>query len=736
MSVAEEIKKVIKDTETIIDELLSQINIAIETSTPLISFVVSPNTSTSGYFIESLDDKLKYFDKYKKIILRDSEDLFDLICFGGVNIVFGIHNQPELVRKLNWRRESISSSSTICVFVITFPEYTDIINRAPDFWDFRNSVAFVSPSNSSQFQGENFYYPKMADALSVNDDRINGILEIISSSKELVEESVALSAFKIAIDSIVLGKYDQATSILKKLIVFEFLPEDMHQSFNEVYDLLSSFIEKPASKKFNHLVKKSTNESSRLIAFILLSNLYVDRKDLKSAGRFLQKALLIAKNTGNANHVKRLISSLRLIYLKASDITRAINLLDEASNTFDFGDGNFIKLMKADLFVRIYDSVMAISTLSSINIKSGDYYENLTYNFLMCIAHHAAGDSKNAEKFAIECMELAKLENDWNNYSYACSNAARTCINSDQLEKAQKYLEIAAGRLASGEKCLPYYYSTLGDMDRRKGDLSSALQSYKYAFSSSIGHDDRLQSINNIMSLASISNLVPKDQLDIYMTEGEEIYFKADTHSMNMYLFESGSEYLIRRELDIAVARLRRAHNYFSETKDLDMQMQCAEKLANAYFYTHQHKEALKLLRKCEIYYEESNNIYKLSQTYLAISFTFSEMSENRESEKYAKLFVSQLSRFDRRYILSYLPSIIRLYDKIGSNKIAELLRSVTITSILRKGELSTSQELLAELNIKLIDVKSVYTEFYNDFAMIEYMGKDLAAKFKYELLS
>ncbi|CAN5442833.1 hypothetical protein BH24DEI1_BH24DEI1_08360 [soil metagenome] len=88
-------------------------------------------------------------DVLVEVNLRDQQDLLEAVANLAPNqiaSVHGLHAQPELVRRLNWRREFFTDNNMRVVFWLNFEEVKDLVARAPDFWAFRNRHLMLEPS--------------------------------------------------------------------------------------------------------------------------------------------------------------------------------------------------------------------------------------------------------------------------------------------------------------------------------------------------------------------------------------------------------------------------------------------------------------------------------------------------------------------------------------------------------------------------------------------------------------
>lgn len=726
MSITDEISKIMKPAENVVRDIEKQVEWSGNNETSLLCFIVSPNLITSDEIKNKLENNLRKICAINTIDLSMPGDLFSRLKDEATNLIFGVHKQPEIVRKLNWQRERFILSNLRCVFVISYFEYVDIVERAPDFWDFRNSLSFVESAALSSLVADYVVAPRIK--VDISEERQNAIVDAINSSREIVEDELAENALRLITSYIAMGDIQKAHTLAARL-----KQSDSSPLRHNIHVSLESFFENYGSKTYHHIVNKLIrNEESytvRVIGNLLLSRyyFYIKGSDEKSA-MTLRKAFQEASNEGDISLAKSIVGELRSRYLLGSMVDESFKIIDKFDELSKGTECNYVVLLKADNYVRLSDCSRAISMLSTFD--DSDYTSNyrLVYRFLLCLAYFDIGENEKAEEIAIECVRVAKSIGEGQECIYSYTNAAKAALSRNDPVSARIYLEEAANFVSIAPEGISNLQCTLGNLDEFLKDKSGAIQKYKHAFNIADSAIDKLSAISSLFDVDDILDVLDSEELEYYIEEGRKAAGRVTAADMRYrYFYKIGTLFNKRMEYSRAVPYLRMSIKYFKDSGSKNILMFSAMRLATSLLSINEFKEAVKYFVIARDI-AELNSFHRLSLNADAYLFVIAATKKSKmSSETLFKSMLRKMIDVELGEIISTIGFTYKSMERIGKKDIAEELRGLVVSFFIGSNSVSDGLGIMEQMGLSYLDVRTRFGLVYSPVKLADYLGADIA---------
>lgn len=319
--------------------------------------------------------------------------------------------QPELIKRLNWRREFLVDNHKRLVFWLTTSGVQAIASLAPDFWDFRNQhiVLEVTSLPEKQIIREKSYVPFYSEleisnySVEAKLDRVAALEELITGARDKTSERIQHLQHDLALLYLQMGKEKEAERIWRDLLAL--------------------------SRQLGN-----RNQESKFLN--ALGKVYLGYAQLREAIKHCKSALKVAQSINDKDNESLALGDLGIAYYHSGKIKEAMEYYQQALRiTRDIGDkyyegywlGNlglaYQSLGNAEDAIKHYQQALVVAR------DIGDKHAESSHLGNLGSVYHNLGKVEKAIGYYRQALELARnigdqtAENIWlGNLGYAYSN--------------------------------------------------------------------------------------------------------------------------------------------------------------------------------------------------------------------------------------------------------------------------------------------------------------------------
>jgi tetratricopeptide (TPR) repeat protein len=314
---------------------------------PAIIVVEFPSERVRQAAVEALSTYLAGTDNVLvEIDLREQRGLFEAVANLAPNqiaSIHGLHAQPELVRRLNWRREFLTENSVRAVFWLNFEELKDLIARAPDFWAFRNRHLVLEPSpQEASYDAEPTYYSFGSPELSnlpaqAKADRIEALEELLEGTDD--PKSLRAQAIRDDLGQLLweTGRYSRAVKCYQQALAIsreigDRLREgiwlgNLGNAYSNLGEVQKAIDHYQQALVISREIGDRGGEGNWLGS---LGNAYSNLGEVQKAIGYYQQALVISREIGDRLREGIWLGNLGLAYSNLGEVQKAIDHYQQA----------------------------------------------------------------------------------------------------------------------------------------------------------------------------------------------------------------------------------------------------------------------------------------------------------------------------------------------------------------------------------------------------------------------
>ena len=655
--------------EIVVGEVARSAKKSIRLRTSSIQIAFYPNIDMLAYFINILKNlAIEQNLKLQEVNLLKDDDLFKIAKLSNtLYIVYGLHSQIELVRRLNWKREVFTDENINILLLVNYEELVDLGNRAPDFWAFKNRFYVVKSLKIPL--DRTFDLAKFEPSFSTSDSQIS--VERGENLKEMVfgelfdfngnSSHFIVDLLNYAINS---GQRDLADSIIETYDLkwrklndeSNYLNYILHKSDHLANCHKSSM----AIKQLKNLLRINAYAKSYETVFLILEKIVrisIKVNDIQSAkiyARKMQNVISGSEDKINSNMIKLLFAE---IAFKQKEFEKSLEIIRSVDNPND-GTLHSALLIELDIYFGQGNPAKALDTIERYysKLELADINMEFQKSVMLARAYQGIGDYEKSLNNLYTAIKYSAKVNLSNNFIAALHfSCARCAYYIENYELAETEISKVLDRSKNEEtNIIVLCYDLLGSIYQQQNNVDKSLKNYIFA----------LKLTKDEITKVNILNNIAKVYIDNNRTEKALEYSK---------------DALVEAE----------------KLKNLPLLFRAKLQRSIAISFIDQEIEAISLLCECETYYRSSKNAYLLGVTLERLGLAyFSVQNYTTAIEKLLlalELYKSDSDKTHTIYIMSYLADANYL---IGQIKMAiEYAKKAFQTSVILKNiELMSSQ--------------------------------------------
>lgn len=510
--------------EDIVSDILKSLIRSYRLKKSFIGIINFPNTTTRNDLLNNMRRILHAKGLGVNLIdLDDQDEIFDNLT-SDINILMGFHKKPESIKRLNWKREEIVASQYKIILLANPEEYVDLINRAPDFWAFKNK-AYLASSSASQAEstaGIQIVYPLLKlSSNNVSEERVSAIKEIVDADiwepseqnihllLELIERLIARGAIDEA--QRYTDKYSKSIASIgsdKINLAFE---------INESKILAAKREYSSAVRRIKKLIRRAEEVNIRIELEKTLSEIYLMMPNIQDSTLHLNRALKLCGQSSDSL-LKFEVYSLMLYILKLKGVVNE-GIKIYMQNIESFGQDKYYDalLLVCDAYISASLPAAAISLLD--NMKDQVAGEHKVYReIILGNAYTSIDESDKAMQCSFNAIEQAKSIGSITLLIKTRLNLARMMTYLGSFENSKSELDSVIKVISDKDiESKAYYHVAMAEYYDKQGDYDSSINHYRYAYD--ITDDTRLSKLDIINSL--VKSLLDSGKIDTAMQYSE-----------------------------------------------------------------------------------------------------------------------------------------------------------------------------------------------------------------------
>ena len=413
-------------------------------------------------YLQGADDELIDVD------LRDQQDLFQRLGnlkSNQVASIHALHAQPEVVRRLNWRREFFAKNALRVVFWLNFEEINDLAQRAPDFWAFRNRQIMLAPllDEAKQERSVTVYYSSALELSNLSNeakrDRIAALEELLKSISDFNSERAQSLISDLARLNWTIGKHTKSIIYLQQVL---------------------------------EISRETNNRRNEGVWLGNLGNAFRDLGEIPKAIEHYQQALEISRETNNRRNEGVWLGNLGNAFRDLGEIPKAIEHYQQALNiSREIGDvpsegyhlGNlgtaYQSLDKIPKAIEHYQQALEISREIGDKRNMGIWLGHLANAF------QDLGEIPKAIEHYQQALNISREIGDKRNRGILFGNMGAAYNGLGEIPKAieqyQQALEIS--REIGDKQVEGTFLGNLGTLYYKSGEIKNAVAVWIASFS-------------------------------------------------------------------------------------------------------------------------------------------------------------------------------------------------------------------------------------------------------------
>ena len=437
------------------------------------------------------------------------------------NIVGLPDGQPELLIRLNWRREFFIEECKRVVFWLTHDAVKECMQVAPDFWAFQNRHIIIAPTPRSEGMGfssfmEDFQAPLFnASGFShLNSDAKRERIAALESLLTNASDTARTRNFQYDLANLYeeTGNTQGAIKLFEKLkAYYEQAAADQHKQAGEskvieklllVYSALADVYANAGdiATSIEHyqqaipFTQQLSNRPAEVVFLSALGELYRISGDVQLAIEYHEKALAISREVHYRAGEGNCLRNLGNAYRDLGEVRRAIDYYEQAlAIAQEIGNRQHEKIWRNNLelvyraLAEVHLGIVKPVPKPSRADTEQDVLSRLEDTYLEFKEVHLAISD------ATQALEVARDNHDLADQIQALDTLGKAHYKLGQLSQAVDFFEQARtaaqkldDRRSEGAIC-----SSLGDSHYKLGQARQAIEPYQLALAVALETGDR-----------------------------------------------------------------------------------------------------------------------------------------------------------------------------------------------------------------------------------------------------